>query len=159
MFNKFDFDIENIKRDFQIENMKINASDIEMLRKYNNKEITMNDIITSIKQEYSNNERRTLWDWRFCILLWRNKNYLKDDTREELVKDLAYYLAELNVLHPFREGNGRTIREFIRELAYKNSFLLDLQKVEPSEVYEASLKSVVDTTELEDVIDKCLIKI
>ena len=62
MFNKFDFDIENIKRDFQIENMKINASDIEMLRKYNNKEITMNDIITSIKQEYSNNERRTLWD-------------------------------------------------------------------------------------------------
>ena len=60
MFNKFDFDIENIKRDFQIENMKINASDIEMLRKYNNKEITMNDIITSIKQEYSNNERRTL---------------------------------------------------------------------------------------------------
>ena len=60
MFNKFDFDIENIKRDFEIENMQINVSDIEMLRKYNNKEITMNDIITSIKQEYSNNERRTL---------------------------------------------------------------------------------------------------
>ena len=34
MFNKFDFDIENIKRDFQIENMQINASDVEMLRKY-----------------------------------------------------------------------------------------------------------------------------
>ena len=55
-------------------------------------------------------------------------NLLKNDTRAELVKDLAYYLAELNVLHPFREGNGRTIREFIRELAYKNGYLLDLQK-------------------------------
>ena len=86
-------------------------------------------------------------------------NLLKDDTRAELVKDLAYYLAELNVLHPFREGNGRTIREFIRELAYKNGYLLDLQKVEPSEVYDAFLKSVIDTTDLENVIDKCLIEI
>lgn len=86
-------------------------------------------------------------------------NLLKNDTREELVKDLAYYLAELNVLHPFREGNGRTIREFIRELAYKNGYLLDLQKVEPSEVYDAFLKSVIDTNDLENVIDKCLIKI
>ena len=86
-------------------------------------------------------------------------NLLRNDTRAELVKDLAYYLAELNVLHPFREGNGRTIREFIRELAYKNGYLLDLQKVEPSEVYDAFLKSVIDTTDLENVIDKCLIKI
>ena len=86
-------------------------------------------------------------------------NLLKNDTRSELVKDLAYYLAELNVLHPFREGNGRTIREFIRELAYKNGYLLDLQKVEPSEVYDAFLKSVIDTTDLENVIDKCLIKV
>ena len=86
-------------------------------------------------------------------------NLLKDDTRAELVKDLAYYLAELNVLHPFREGNGRTIREFIRELAYKNGYLLDLQKVEPSEVYDAFLKSVIDTTDLENVIDKCLIEV
>ena len=86
-------------------------------------------------------------------------NLLKNDTRVVLVKDLAYYLAELNVLHPFREGNGRTIREFIRELAYKNGYLLDLQKVEPSEVYDAFLKSVIDTTDLENVIDKCLIKI
>ena len=86
-------------------------------------------------------------------------NLLKDDTRAELVKDLAYYLAELNVLHPFREGNGRTIREFIRELAYKNGYLLDLQKVEPSEVHDAFLKSVIDTTDLENVIDKCLIEV
>lgn len=86
-------------------------------------------------------------------------NLLKNDTRAELVKDLAYYLAELNVLHPFREGNGRTIREFIRELAYKNGYLLDLQKVEPSEVYDAFLKSVIDTTDLENVIDKCLIEV
>lgn len=32
----------------------------------------------------------------------------------------AYYLGEINALHPFREGNGRAQREFINHLAYKN---------------------------------------
>lgn len=30
----------------------------------------------------------------------------------------AYYIFELNMIHPFREGNGRSIREFIRQLAH-----------------------------------------
>jgi cell filamentation protein len=29
----------------------------------------------------------------------------------------AYFLGEINAIHPFREGNGRTQREFISELA------------------------------------------
>ena len=32
----------------------------------------------------------------------------------------AYYLGELNALHPFREGNGRALREFISHLAHAN---------------------------------------
>ncbi|UZM97431.1 Fic family protein [Lysinibacillus sp. MHQ-1] len=31
-------------------------------------------------------------------------------------------MAEINVLHPFREGNGRTQTEFIRLLAMKKWF-------------------------------------
>ena len=50
----------------------------------------------------------------------KKENYLANLDKENLSKRLAYYLSELNVLHPFREGNGRTIREFIRQLAYKN---------------------------------------
>ena len=49
-----------------------------------------------------------------------SKDNLKNLSREEISKKLAYYMSELNVLHPFREGNGRTIREFIRQLAYVN---------------------------------------
>ena len=29
----------------------------------------------------------------------------------------AFYLGEINAIHPFREGNGRTQREFLRQLA------------------------------------------
>lgn len=78
--------------------------------------------------------------------------------KEELSKRLAYYLAELNVLHPFREGNGRTLREFIRQLALKNGYLLNLQNVNPKEMLAACIKSVVDTSDLEVLLEKCLEK-
>ena len=33
--------------------------------------------------------------------------------RDDLIKYLAYYYGELNMIHPFREGNGRTLRTYI----------------------------------------------
>jgi cell filamentation protein len=36
----------------------------------------------------------------------------------------AFYLGEINAIHPFREGNGRTQREFIRQLALQAGHLL-----------------------------------
>lgn len=89
----------------------------------------------------------------------KNENYLENYDKEKLSVRLAYYLSELNVLHPFREGNGRTIREFIRELAYKNGYVLDLRKSTAKEIFDASVKSVYDTTDLEKIIFNCLVKI
>ena len=86
----------------------------------------------------------------------KKEKYLKGYNLEMLSKRLAYYMAELNVLHPFREGNGRTIREFIRELAYINGYLLDLREVEAEDILEASKKSITDTYNLEMILFKCL---
>lgn len=49
---KFNFDIENMKRDFEIENMTIPTEEIDMLKKYNNNELSMNDMIKSIKKSF-----------------------------------------------------------------------------------------------------------
>ena len=76
--------------------------------------------------------------------------------RPSFVKRLSYYISELNVLHPFREGNGRVIREFARQLALKNGYALNLTKVSPREMLEASKKSVIDTNDLEELIGMCL---
>ena len=89
----------------------------------------------------------------------KEENYLRDLNKEDLTKRLAYYMAELNVLHPFREGNGRTIREFIRQLAFKNNYVLDLQNTESSNMLDACIKSVYNTEQLEEIIYKCLNKI
>lgn len=86
----------------------------------------------------------------------KEENYLEGLEKENLAKRLAYYLSELNVLHPFREGNGRTIREFIRELAFKNGYLLDLQKTTPEKMFYACVKSVYDPTDLEKILFDCL---
>ena len=86
----------------------------------------------------------------------KSENYLEGLSKKDLTQRLAYYLSELNVLHPFREGNGRTIREFIRELALKNGYVLNLSNVSPSDFLKASIKSIVDTTDLSNLIATCL---
>ena len=86
------------------------------------------------------------------------ESYLSGLNKEELAKRLAYYLAELNVIHPFREGNGRVTRELIRQLALKNNYLLDLRKVKFEEILDVSIKSIVDAKPLEELIYKCLVK-
>ena len=81
-----------------------------------------------------------------------------DISQKELAKRLAYYLAEINVLHPFREGNGRTSREFIRQLALLNGYRLNLKEVPTKEIMEAMKLSIVYTEKLENILYKCLEK-
>ncbi len=51
---KFNYDIANLKKDFAIENLNVTAEDINMLRQYNNNEITMNQMIDNIKKSFNN---------------------------------------------------------------------------------------------------------
>lgn len=86
----------------------------------------------------------------------KEENYLLNLSKKILSNKLAFYMSELNVLHPFREGNGRTIREFIRQLALKNGYEFNVKNVNPKEMLDASIKSVYDTSFLEKVIGECL---
>lgn len=86
----------------------------------------------------------------------KKENFLYGLSKEDLADRLAFYLSELNVLHPYREGNGRTIREFIRELALKNNFVLNLSTISPKDFLDASIKSIVDTSDLSKLIYICL---
>ena len=89
----------------------------------------------------------------------KGDNFLKGLTKETFSERLAYYMAELNVLHPFREGNGRATREFIRQLALYNGYYFNLAKIDPKEMLNASIESVVHTEKLRSLIEKALDKI
>ena len=51
----------------------------------------------------------------------------------------AHYLGEINALHPFREGNGRAQREFIRELAAEAGYEIAWDLVTQNEMFAASV--------------------
>ena len=53
----------------------------------------------------------------------------------------AHYLGEINALHPFREGNGRAQREFIRELALEAGYEVAWDLVTQDEMLTASVAS------------------
>ena len=53
----------------------------------------------------------------------------------------GHYLGELNVLHPFREGNGRSIREFIGQLAHDAGYGIDWQGIDRAEMARASIEA------------------
>ncbi|MCE0553206.1 Fic family protein [Bacillus thuringiensis] len=59
----------------------------------------------------------------------KQENYLKVMSPEKFSERAAHYLAEINVLHPFREGNGRNQREFTRTLAKNADYKIEWNRV------------------------------
>jgi cell filamentation protein len=53
--------------------------------------------------------------------------------RHAFVDRLAHYYGELNARHPFREGNGRTQRAFLRQLAASAGWRLDWSETNADE--------------------------
>ncbi|MDQ1233959.1 cell filamentation protein [Paenibacillus sp. SORGH_AS306] len=86
----------------------------------------------------------------------KEEQYLIDKSVDFFVIRAAHYMAEINVIHPFREGNGRMQREFIRCLARYNGYILDWNRTDPQQLLHASISSVIDISELSNHIHNCL---
>ncbi|MFB9274142.1 Fic/DOC family protein [Cohnella cellulosilytica] len=71
----------------------------------------------------------------------KNENLLNELPFEKFIERLAYYFTELNVLHPFREGNGRTQREFIRSIAAESDCFMDFTDIAPEQMLKAMIES------------------
>lgn len=67
-----------------------------------------------------------------------NENRLKGLSPEEFSDRAAYYLGEINNLHPFYEGNGRTQREFMYQLGKAAGHNLDLTLCSNNQMIKAS---------------------
>lgn len=75
-------------------------------------------------------------------------------SEDDFFDKLAYIMAELNIIHPFREGNGRAIREFIRIIALRGGYKINWGNVDKEELLNASVLSVYDHSVLVPVIKK-----
>ena len=66
----------------------------------------------------------------------QNLNGLTADTFAERAADHA---CQLNALHPFREGNCRTLRFFLKVLAHQAGHTFDLRRIDPKLWLEGSV--------------------
>jgi len=83
-----------------------------------------------------------------------NEKYLKYTSKDEIPLRLAYYLSEINVLHPFREGNGRAQRLFIEYLAENAGYSVDFSQVTDKQMIEASAASFLrDYTKMDEIFN------
>ena len=71
----------------------------------------------------------------------RTRDYLIGLAVQPFAKGAAHFLAELNAIHPFRDGNGRTQLAFMATLAAAAGHPLDFQRLDPPAFLAAMIAS------------------
>lgn len=93
------------------------------------------DASTFCYPEHIAREMRRLFDWL------AEQSYLRDRDVATFSRDTAHFLAELNAIHPFREGNGRTQLTFLALLSDRAGHPLDLDKLDADAMLDAMIRS------------------
>jgi cell filamentation protein len=70
-----------------------------------------------------------------------SEHFLQGADSRGFCERTAYFFGEMNAVHPFREGNGRALREFLRELAAEAGYELAWDLATQEEIQAASIAS------------------
>ncbi len=80
-------------------------------------------------------------------------NELRGLDRTRFAEKAAAFIAELNAIHPFREGNGRTQLSFLVVLSERAGHPLDLSRLDPKAILAATITSFsADSQRLADIV-------
>lgn len=71
-----------------------------------------------------------------------SEDHLRGLPRAKFVDRLTHYFAEVNAIHPFREGNGRAQRAFFRQLCRDVGHPIDWSGLRPDENENASIAAL-----------------
>ena len=94
----------------------------------------------------------------------------KVQSREEFLDVISWFYGEMNIVHPFREGNGRTLRTFLELFVAEANSYLDMPDMEihyslwnnddKKGLMRATIVSslTADSSELVKCFDKVLVK-
>jgi cell filamentation protein len=71
----------------------------------------------------------------------RAENSLRGLSADEYALRAAHHVCELNAIHPFRDGNGRTLRAFLFLLGKQVGHAIELSRIDPQAWNAASRES------------------
>lgn len=83
--------------------------------------------------------------FRYIEQLIADFKKIPKDNKKRIAEKLAEILDHVNYLHPFREGNGRTQREFLRLLVLEKGLTLNLNPPDITNVYERYMKGTIES--------------
>lgn len=84
-----------------------------------------------------------------------DESYLRNLQRKQFSQKAAALFAEINRAHPFREGNGRAQRQFVRQLAGGVGYKLHFEVVSKERLIQASIESACgDCSMMERLFDE-----
>lgn len=82
----------------------------------------------------------------------KERNYFKSLSHSEFVNELVDFYCITNMLHPFREGNGRTQRVFLTQLIRNAGFDISFAEVDTDLLMIATIQAAQGvTTLLQDI--------
>ena len=83
-----------------------------------------------------------------CFERLKACNYFRGYCYEDFVDNIVDFYCTLNMLHPFREGNGRTQRVFISQLIRYNGYDINFSKIDTDLLMIATIQSAHGVTDL-----------
>ena len=83
--------------------------------------------------------------FRFIDTLLSDYKKISKQDKPQIAQKLAEILDNVNYLHPFREGNGRTQREFLRLLASEKGLTLNLNPPDDKNVYDQYMLGTINS--------------
>jgi len=85
------------------------------------------------------------------------EQWLKGLNTDSFCEKLAEYYCEFNILHPFREGNGRVQRLFFEHLSLYNGYVLDWNVITHTDEWiQANIDGVIDYVPMENIFKRIL---
>lgn len=76
-----------------------------------------------------------------CFERLKSNNYFKDLRLDNFVNNIVDFYYITNMLHPFREGNGRTQRVFISQLIRNAGYDIDFSEINSDDLMIATIQA------------------
>ncbi|WP_297125126.1 Fic family protein [uncultured Eubacterium sp.] len=76
-----------------------------------------------------------------CFKRLNDKNLFQGLKFDDFVDEFVDFYCVTNMIHPFREGNGRTQRLFLTQLINKNGYDIDFSEIDTDELMIATIQS------------------
>lgn len=85
------------------------------------------------------------------------QDHLTTLTREPLIAAVAEFYGDLNVIHPFREGNGRAQRLLFEHIVVNCGYEISWECLDRQEWIDANIAAYhCDYQPLEDIFGRCI---